>query len=100
VEESETMDLKKLLNSNQFTLFDFYSYIENCGGVEKLKKQDLEKILKRFGYGLICQEFFFSIYKMVSDNDSGKVINRWTWVVGIATLISTIFTILSYVKPH
>ncbi|WP_238906647.1 hypothetical protein [Clostridium sp. YIM B02506] len=93
------MSLEELINKEDFTIKDFTDYINECGGVGKLKKTDLDKILKKHDYILISNEFFFSIYKMVSENDYGKTIKVWTWIVGISTIASTIYTIISfYVK--
>ncbi len=65
------------------------------GGYNKIKKKELDKLTKEFPQETIDNPTFISIYKMVSDNKTGAVMMIWTWVVGIATIVSTVFSIVN-----
>lgn len=93
------MSLEEFINkmkTNDWTMDDFDKYVKSCGGLTKLKKRDLDIILNQNGY-LLRQDFFMDIYKIVSDNESGKAIRIWTWIAGIATVISLFVAIIEQV---
>ena len=87
------MDLEYLLNTKSWTSSEFEDYVKSCGGIYKLKKKNLDKLMEAQTW-LIREDSFMDIYRMVSDNESSKVIRVWTWIAGFASITSLIISII------
>jgi len=81
-------------NANVYTQSVFVEYVQECGGIDKLKKKNLDKIIHKFPEATISNGSFMDIYKLACDNESGQVITAWTWIVGITSIISLIVSII------
>lgn len=81
-----------------YTQSGFDSYVIQGGGIDKLKKKDLDKMIHELPDVTISNDSFMDIYKMVSANESGRIIKIWTWVAGIASIVSLGVSIISLFK--
>ncbi len=87
----------------QTVLINFIKYY----GIENITPELLNEFEKHFSNQMLFgQETFWKFYKKAMDNENAKrskktnkTILIWTWVVGVTTLISAIFSILAYFKP-
>lgn len=91
------MSLESLLKTETWTSDEFDKYVKSCGGIYKLRKRNLDMLIKAHAW-LIHDDSFMDIYRMVSDKESAVIMQIWTWVVGFASIISLIISILSYNK--
>lgn len=81
---------------NEFLL----GYVKSVGGLENIKREDMDKIINHFGIHILRQPDFFEYYKIAVENKKQKrdkitnwIIMLWTWIVGIATVIQVIITL-------
>lgn len=68
---------------------NFMEYIKSNGGIEKLKRREFEKIMYAIPDVLVSKSYL-SIYKMITDNESARLIKWWTWIAGIAAVANAI----------
>ena len=67
---------------------DFKEYIMKFGGIDKLKKKDINQIMNEKPREVLHNQYFMDIYRMVFANKSGRIIIIWTWIAGLTSLAS------------
>lgn len=73
----------------------FENYIIQSGGVDKLKKEDLDQMILEVPNFTIQNPFIRAIYKMVSENESGHKMNRWNLLAISIALLSLVVSIIT-----
>lgn len=86
------------IKTSGYTQSTFDRYVVECGGFDKLKKKELDKMIHELPDVTICNDSFMDIYKMVSANESGRIIKIWTWIAGVASIVSLSVSIVSLFK--
>lgn len=100
----ETRDYIIKLNNNIYHDGIFQDYVIQSGGIDKLKKKNLDVIISEVKDKslTISHPLFMDYYRMVSTNESGRIIKIWTWVAGLASLVSlgvSIFSLYRSITP-
>ena len=93
----ETKGFLSTVKNNGYSLSLFEHYVIICGGIDKLKKKDLDEIFREIPTITIRSDFM-DIYKLVSANESGRKMNRWTWIAVSISLVSLCVSIFSLLK--
>ena len=95
---NKTRDFINAVIDSGYTQVLFNTYVTQCGGIDKLKKEDLDAMINKIPAETIHSDSFMDIYKLVSANESGKIIKIWTWIAGIASVVSLGVSIISLCK--
>lgn len=80
-----------------YTPEEFKNYVESRG-LKNIKVKDLNKIIDTYGMNILYLANFNEIYKLVSERESNRTMNRLTWWIALMTLISTICAIISALR--
>jgi hypothetical protein len=91
------MILEELLSKNEASSADLESYFSTVG-LNNVTKRDLEKIINKFGLVIFKLYCFSEVYKIVLENETSRTMHRWTFVIGIMTVLYTIMTFLMLIK--
>lgn len=94
--EKNTDEFVEKIKKNGLRLTDISDYVAKCGGYHKLKKKYIDKIIAVMPLNAIERDIIFDIYDSASDNESNKTIIIWTWIVGIATVINLVISIIGF----
>lgn len=97
----ETKKYLSLMEDNQFTQTRFSNYVKDRGGINKLRTEDLDEIIRvRPSDEALSNPWFMDYYRMASSNESGRIIKIWTWIAGIASVVSAGTSIISLSGNH
>jgi hypothetical protein len=83
------MKFNELLNKDIITLIDFESYVEEKG-LHKIKRKDLDLLLKLKGNKLMLMKDFKDVYEIAILNEGTRMTNIW----GIVTVITVVVGII------
>jgi hypothetical protein len=83
------MKFNELLNKDIITLIDFESYVEEKG-LHKIKRKDLDLLLKLKGNKLMLMKDFKDVYEIAILNEGTRMTNIW----GIVTFITVVVGII------
>jgi len=92
----QTRNYISAVNNKGYTRSTFNNYVEQCDGIDKLKKKDLDEIIRQLPSDYTINDVvFMDIYRLVSANETGRIINRWTWIAGSASVLSLVVSVIS-----
>jgi hypothetical protein len=90
-----------LMENNIYSPTRLANYIKDCGGIKKLRTEDLDEIIRvRPSDETISDPRFMDYYKIVSTNESGRIMKIWTWIAGIAAVVSAGTSVISLSDNH
>lgn len=95
--KKETDELIERMKKEVFAESFIADYTKKCGGIKNIKKKNLDKILPTNDYQLLKCDYFMGIYKLVSENETGKLMKKWTIIAGSASVASVIIAIISLI---
>lgn len=95
--KKETDELIERMKKEVFAESFIADYAKKCGGIKNIKKKNLDKILPTNDYQLLKCDYFMGIYKLVSENETGKLMKKWTIIAGSASVASVIIAIISLI---
>ncbi len=71
----------------------FMQYVQDCGGISNVRKEDLDKILYETNQQILNFTGFTEIYNQVVINESGKFMNKWAVIAGVSAIISALIAL-------
>ncbi len=94
------MDINELLEGGyeKFINNGLEEFIKDSGGLNKVKKKDMDKIVEQYGLTVFEIPVFVKIYELIASDDTNRTMKYWTIAIGLMTLIMMIFTILTWYK--
>jgi hypothetical protein len=87
------MTLDELLNHDEASIDDMEKYFASVG-LRNVKKKDLDQIIERFGPVVFKLYCFSEVYKIVLENETSRNMHRWTYIIGVMTVLYTFLTFL------
>lgn len=91
------MTLDELLNLEEYGPEDLEKYFSSVG-LAHVRKKDLDKIINKFGLVIFKLYCFSEVYKIILENETSRTMHKWTYVIGIMTILYTIMTFLMLIK--
>lgn len=87
------MTLEELLKHDEARIDDMEKYFATVG-LKHVNKKDLNRIIEKFGLIVFKLYCFSEVYKIVQENETSKNMRRWTYLIGIMTILYTVLTFI------
>ncbi|RCW44209.1 hypothetical protein [Paenibacillus prosopidis] len=71
-------------------LFDFIK----TQGIDKVTTKDMNRLVEKYGRGVMGINGFTDYYSIISSNESNKVMKDWTKAIGIMTIVVMLATLI------
>lgn len=71
-------------------LFDFI----HTQGIDKISTKDMNRLVERYGRGVMSITSFTDYYSIISSNESGRIMKNWTIAIGVMTIVVMIATLI------
>lgn len=91
------MSLDELLNLKEYGPEDLEKYFSSVG-LNHVRKRDLDKIIDKFGLVIFKLYCFSEVYKIVLENETSSIMHKWTYIIGVMTILYTIMTFIMLLK--
>jgi len=91
------MSLQDLLDSQESCIEDMEKYFGTVG-LNNIKKKELDLIIDKFGLVVFKMNCFSTVYNVVLENETSKIMHMLTYVIAIMTIIYTILTFIMVFK--
>jgi len=91
------MTIEELLSHEETNTEDMEKYFATVG-LTHVKKKDLDRIIERFGLIVFKLYCFSEVYKIVLESETSRAMQRWTYIIGIMTILYTIMTFIMLFK--
>ena len=79
------MTLEELLNHEASSIEDMEKYFKTRG-LNHVKREDLDRIIDKFGLVVFKLNCFSEVYKVVLERETSKRMHTWTYIIGIMTI--------------
>lgn len=91
------MTLEELLSHGTSSVEDMEKYFKTVG-LNHVKRNDLDRIIDRFGLVVFKLNCFSEVYKIVLERETSKRMHTWTYIIGIMTILYTFMTFLMLIE--
>lgn len=91
------MTLEELLNHDEASIDDMEKYFATVG-LKHVDKKNLDQIIEKFGLVVFKLYCFSEVYKIVLENETSKNMRRWTYLIGVMTVLYTVLTLIMLLK--
>ena len=93
------MTLEELLKGDSSSYENMEKYFSTVG-ISHVTKKDLDKIIDKFGLVVFKLSCFSEVYKVVLESATSRIMQRWTYIIGIMTILYTVMTFIMMIRQH
>jgi hypothetical protein len=91
------MTLAELLSYEASSIEDMEKYFKTVG-LNHVKREDLDRIIDKFGLVVFKLNCFSEVYKVVLERETSKRMHMWIYIIGVMTILYTIMTFIMLFK--
>ena len=91
------MTLEELLDNDEARIDDMEKYFATVG-LKHVNKKNLDQIIEKFGLVVFKLYCFSEVYKIVLENETSKNMRRWTYLIGVMTVLYTLLTLIMLLR--
>jgi len=91
------MTLEELLDHDEARIDDMEKYFATVG-LKHVNKKNLDQIIEKFGLVVFKLYCFSEVYKIVLENETSKNMRRWTYLIGVMTVLYTLLTLIMLLR--